>query len=297
MRISVVIPSYNHARFLGDAIQSVIAQIRAPDELLVIDDGSTDGSPEVAAQALQHAPFPTRLIVRKNRGLCSALNQGLSETRGDLFAYLGSDDIWMPRKLKIQEEQLSAEPRAVLAYSPKFYVDAQGMVTGRSDTWEKYKGGDLSEDIVRCRSFPPSCTAIYRRSALGDGWDPSHRLEDYPMVLRLSFLGPFAYHPQPLGAWRSHPTNTSSNVDMMHEEILAAQRLILSEMQASPTRVREAEACARFRYGAGLIEAGQRRRAAVETLRGLRGAPSKEAALRRIARLLLPVDRKERVGG
>ncbi|MBK8410454.1 MAG: glycosyltransferase [Sandaracinaceae bacterium] len=68
MRISVVIPSYNHARFLGDAIQSVIAQIRAPDELLVIDDGSTDGSPEVAAQALQHAPFPTRLIVRKNRG-------------------------------------------------------------------------------------------------------------------------------------------------------------------------------------------------------------------------------------
>ncbi|MBK8410453.1 MAG: glycosyltransferase family 2 protein [Sandaracinaceae bacterium] len=83
------------------------------------------------------------------------MNQGLSETRGDLFAYLGSDDIWMPRKLKIQEEQLSAEPRAVLAYSPKFYVDAQGMVTGRSDTWGRNtRGGDLSEDIVRCRSFP-----------------------------------------------------------------------------------------------------------------------------------------------
>ena len=81
-RISVVVPSYNHERFVGAAIRSIIDQSRPPDELVVIDDGSRDGSVGVIERQLERAPFPARLIVRANRGLSATLNEGLRLTDG-----------------------------------------------------------------------------------------------------------------------------------------------------------------------------------------------------------------------
>src|SRR5947209_8516008 len=95
-RVSVVVPSYNHAPFVGAALRSVFRQTLQPAELLVIDDGSADDSPRVVEEMLKDCPFPCELIARANRGLCATLNEGLSKTRGRYFAYLGSDDLWLP---------------------------------------------------------------------------------------------------------------------------------------------------------------------------------------------------------
>src|SRR5579883_817500 len=95
-RVAVVVPSYNHAPYLERCLRSIFAQTFPPAELVVIDDGSRDDSPAVAARVLADCPFPAELIVRPNRGLCATLNEGLARTRGELFAYLGSDDYWHP---------------------------------------------------------------------------------------------------------------------------------------------------------------------------------------------------------
>ncbi|HEX8292571.1 MAG TPA: glycosyltransferase family A protein, partial [Pyrinomonadaceae bacterium] len=115
-RVAVVVPSYNHAPYVAAALRSVLAQTLAPARLLVIDDGSRDGSPRVIEDVLKDCPFPCELIARENRGLCATLNEGLSKTEGAYFAYLGSDDLWLPDFLAARVALLEARPRAVLAY-------------------------------------------------------------------------------------------------------------------------------------------------------------------------------------
>src|SRR5438067_9441637 len=99
-RVSVVVPSYNHAQFVAMTLRSIMKQTCAPAELIVIDDGSTDDSPGIIEQTLKGCPFPCELIVRSNRGLCATLNASLARTQGDDFAHLGSDYVSPPNVLE-----------------------------------------------------------------------------------------------------------------------------------------------------------------------------------------------------
>jgi alpha-1,3-rhamnosyltransferase len=88
--VSIVVPSYNHARFVEKCLQSIMKQTFPISELNVIDDGSMDNSPAIIERALKTCPFPCELIVRSNRGLSATLNEGLHLSKGNYFAYLGS---------------------------------------------------------------------------------------------------------------------------------------------------------------------------------------------------------------
>src|SRR6266496_5683183 len=94
--VSVVIPSYNHGRFIARCIRSVIKQSYSPLELIVIDDGSDDESPKLIEAELKNCSFACDLISRPHKGLVPTLNEGLRRSRGKYFAYLGSDDVWLP---------------------------------------------------------------------------------------------------------------------------------------------------------------------------------------------------------
>src|SRR5215213_11934507 len=134
-RVAVVVPSYNHASYVAAALRSVFAQTRAPARLLVIDDGSRDGSPQIIEDVLKDCPFPCELIARANRGLCATLNEGLAKTGGAYFAYLGSDDLWLPGFLAARVGLLEERPRAVPAYGPAYLVDERGEVTDCTLDW------------------------------------------------------------------------------------------------------------------------------------------------------------------
>jgi len=97
-RVSVLIAVYDGARYLGEAIDSVLGQTRAPDEVVVVDDGSVDATPEVIAG------YGDRItaIREPHRGNASALNRGLAATSGDYVAFLDADDVWVPDKLVLQ---------------------------------------------------------------------------------------------------------------------------------------------------------------------------------------------------
>ncbi|HEY1360223.1 MAG TPA: glycosyltransferase family A protein [Thermoleophilaceae bacterium] len=104
--ISVVIPAYNGETFLEQAIESVLAQTWQRTELVVVDDGSTDRSAEIAGS------YPVRLVRQENSGVAAARNRGVDEAEGELVSFLDQDDLLRPEKLERQLESLLAEPEA-----------------------------------------------------------------------------------------------------------------------------------------------------------------------------------------
>ncbi len=116
--ISVIIPVHNGERFLAEAIRSVLAQTLPPNEIIVVDDGSTDASAEVA----RAFGLPVRVLAQPNLGPAAARNLGVENACGDLLAFLDADDLWLPDKLARQTQVLRADPAcaAVLARVENF---------------------------------------------------------------------------------------------------------------------------------------------------------------------------------
>lgn len=121
-RISVVLPVKNGARYLAQALDSVVGQDLAADEILVVDGGSSDGSQLIAES------YPaTRVVPQDGDGLYDALNQGIAEARGDLIAFVESDDLWHPSKLRRQVDHLRRHDAAVAAVAHVRFFLERGM--------------------------------------------------------------------------------------------------------------------------------------------------------------------------
>jgi len=287
--VSVVVPSYNHAPFVEAALRSIFKQTLAPARLLVIDDGSRDGSPRVVERVLGECPFPCEMIARENRGLCATLNEGLSKTRGRYFAYLGSDDLWLPDFLAARIHLLEARPRAVLAYGHAFIIDEAGQVVDCTLDWADYSDGDARRMLLEETFAPMSPTVVYRRAALErHGWNERARLEDYELYLRLSAEGDFAFDPRVLSAWRRHSANTSRDFVWMIEARLEAQRNAAAHLSLSDEELRRSQRALNFAGAEDLLRLGDKRMALKFLRRGLGGAPSPVALARVALRLVAP---------
>jgi alpha-1,3-rhamnosyltransferase len=279
-RLELLIPSHNHAPFIEQCLQSVFDQSRPPDRLLVIDDGSSDGSPDIIARALERCPFPSELIVRPNKGLCATLNEGLAKTQGDYFAYVGSDDLLHPRRLELGAYALDRRADAVLSYSNVYVIDEESRILSDSAVWNECEDGHLLESLLHGRSIPQSSTVTYRRGPLErTGWNERSRLEDYELFLRLARL---AY-------WRQHGRNVSKQVGMMLDAMEDAQSRVATELNLDPKAQAAYRGALRFRHANYLLRSGNRLEAARLTLANLRHAQSPAAAARQLARLMLPL--------
>src|SRR5215813_938536 len=187
----VAVPSHNHARFIQRCLRSILNQSLEPLELLVIDDGSTDDSAKLIEETLLDCSFPCELVVRPNRGLSATLNDALERSRGDYFAYLGSDDLWLTPFLEARVAALEKRPGAVLAYGNAFSIDSLDRVIDCTTDWAAYVDGDAREMLMTTLA-PLSSTVVYRRQAVERyGWNEKSKLEDYELYLRLSGDGNF----------------------------------------------------------------------------------------------------------
>lgn len=286
--VSVVVPSYNHARFIEATLRSIIKQTLQPVELLVIDDGSTDDSPAIIERTLKECPFPCELIARENRGLCATLNEGLERTRGKYFGYLGSDDLWLPDFLRARIGLLESRPRAALAYGHAFYVDDQNRIIDSTADWAHYVDGNVQEMLLQTTA-PMSPTVVYRRGPLErQRWNEDSRLEDYDLYLRLSEEGEFAFDPQLLSAWRRHSSNVSWDQTLMLEEQLQAQRVAASRFGFTDQQVENLQAQTRFNRAEDFLRIGHKSEALRLMRQNLRGANSARATARMFLRLLIP---------
>lgn len=288
MTASVLIPSYNHAPFVERCVKSIIKQTLKPKKLLVIDDGSRDDSPKIIERILQNAPFETELIVRENRGLCATLNEGFAKLDGEFFAYLGSDDVWLPTFLAERAKLLSERKEAVLAHGNAIFADENDNIFDCSAEWFNYPDGDARPALLQGIA-PISSTVFYRRKALENvRWNEDSRLEDYEFYLQLCDQGEFAFDQQVLSVWRQHGYNVSRNMRLMLDEVLLAQKRNIAHLDLDELALIEAQKKVKFRYAKDFLQRGHKKDALKLGFENLKGANSVNELLQFSARLILP---------
>ncbi len=182
--VSVIVPTYNRARWLPEAVTSVLRQTHAPLEVLIVDDGSTDDTEAVCASFAA----PVRYIRQANAGVSAARNHGVREARGEWIAFLDSDDVWLPAKLEIQLAALRAFPGAEWSVTGCEVVDLEGQPVPQPQGFERafpiFAELGASADDVFSRAF--ACTDI-------ECADASHRVysgDPFQLLFRGNFALP-----------------------------------------------------------------------------------------------------------
>ena len=275
--VSVVIPSFNHARFVTQAIDSVLGQTLTDIELVVVDDGSTDGSPEVIQRHLASSDgrIPVRFVARENRGISRTLNEALAEATGTYFAALGSDDLWSSNKLERQVEALESAGDGVAAsFTDCWVIDAQGLRRGRMGLQFPFRGGHIYKDLVLLRFFPPAPSSFFRRHALVElgGFNEQTRVtEDVDLWYRVARSHEVAYLDEPLASYRIHGDNVSARdpVAVYQDKMVIMEDLILQdpELQPMASRLRARVQANHAGHLYTLMRLPEARRAAVAALR------------------------------
>jgi glycosyltransferase involved in cell wall biosynthesis len=194
MRISVVIPSYNRAHTLQRALQSVFDQSSAVDEVILVDDGSTDDSATMVAR-----DFPRVSIIRQpNAGVSAARNKGIEAAQYDWIALLDSDDCWLPHKIKAVRDAALKHPGFVLYHSDEIWV-RRGVRVNPMQKHRKSGGWIFAQCLPLC-AISPSASVIQKSTLQDLGlFDESlPACEDYDLWLRLCHCLPVHYIEQPL---------------------------------------------------------------------------------------------------
>ncbi len=193
--VSVIIPTYNRAALVVEAVASVLAQSFRDFELLVVDDGSTDGTP-AALEA-----FAGRLTVLRQparRGVSAARNQGIKAARGEWLAFLDSDDLWRPEKLARQVAYHAAHPELRLGQTEETWV-RRGVRVNQPPSHRKVGGNIFLRSLERCM-VSPAAVMLHRRvlEAYGAFDEDLPAAEDYDLWLRLSWRLEVGLLPEPL---------------------------------------------------------------------------------------------------
>lgn len=222
-RISVAMASYNGADWIGAQLESILEQTRLPDEIVITDDGSTDGTVAAAQAALKGfsgrvrvETNPARLGYRQNFlkafGLCT----------GDLVAFCDQDDLWKPGKLAAVEAAAQADPRALVLCHNFEVVDAEGRVT--IPDYYAYIGrhGKRRQDSVK------GCAMTVRKSALPGGLLDAAGDEPHDGLFMLLGLcaGAARFIDTPLISHRLHDTNTSGRITVPVSRLSALYRRV-----------------------------------------------------------------------
>ena len=215
--VSVVIPCYNAARFIEQAVVSALEQSSRPTEIIVVDDGSTDGSAEKA----QRFGLPVRVIRQTNAGPSVARNTGIKASSGELIAFLDADDYWLPHKLERQLDRFE-DPGVALVHSHHRWMFSDGSTT---DIRESTCGQVFHVLLERCTIAV--ITAVVRREVFERVglFDPSLRgSEDWDMWLRIAASYRVDVVPEVLACYRWHDNNSSHKHRHMAKELARALR-------------------------------------------------------------------------
>lgn len=219
--VSVVIPAYNQAEFLGEAIQSVLNQTYDQFEIVVVNDASPDQTNEVVAQ--YNDPRIKNIIHEKNQGLPASRNTGIKVAKGDVIALLDSDDIFHPDKLKTHVAFLQTHPEIGATYNPRFNLNHSSFTI--RDLWTPPSTIDLS-DLVLGFPFSPSDMVFRREWAFRVGMFDEQYVsggEDLDFPCRLALAGcKFASVERALNYRRYHSFRNKKNLQSRLNDYLSA---------------------------------------------------------------------------
>ena len=224
-KISVHLPSYQQREFLREAVESVLAQGYPSLEIVVGDDGSTDGTHEMLREyERRHPGLFVLVLATENRGTTANWNQILPRCTGEYVAWLDGDDIWLPGKLHQQVEYMQAHPEVALSYTNADIFDSGSGLTLRFQHEPRRnpfrQGG--AEQMLRSATFFVTSTVMARRSAI-PAWGADARLKftsDWLLWLDTARNGKIGYIEPVLTRYRMHAHNITKRGDGMLAEQL-----------------------------------------------------------------------------
>ena len=202
--VSVIIPSFNCARYVGRAIESVLSQSYRDYEIIVVDDGSTDGT----AETVNSYKDKVRYFYQSNSGVSSARNLALKVSSGAFVAYLDADDLWYPQKLDRQMQYLDAHPDCGLLHSDVSVVDEEDRIVHtrfNAETARPIPQGHCTRDLLQ-RCHIQTLTVVERRECIEriGGFDEQLPIaQDYMHWIMIALGGwAFGYIDEPLAKYR-----------------------------------------------------------------------------------------------
>ena len=215
--VSAIIPCFNQAHYLSEAVESLLAQSYPNIEIIVVDDGSTDNTAEVASCYAN-----VQLVRQGNSGLATARNRGIRASRGDYMVFLDADDLLLPNAVEDGISCLQKNPQCAFAWGGYRFITPDGAAS------EPQIDTPLEEDcyaaLLRGNFITMHATVIYQRQALevSGGFNASlHACEDYDLYLRIARQYPIAYHHHVIAEYRKHGSNMSRNSPLMLKTALS----------------------------------------------------------------------------
>jgi hypothetical protein len=236
--VSIVIPVFNGARFVGEAIASALAQTWPAVEVIVVDDGSDDGG--ATRRAVARFGDAVRLISKPNGGVATALNAGVAAMRGEWFSWLSHDDVYRPTKVERTLAAVRDRAGPAIAFADYDLIDESGAVTGRAQPTHGFTGEDGRWAVLECRLH--GCAMMVPRAPLvaAGGFDPRWpTVNDYALWYALGRSVPFVPVAEPLIGSRVHDGQGSRHPGHLEEASLLWVRM-LEEMEDGESLARAA---------------------------------------------------------
>lgn len=239
--VSVIMPAFNTEKYISQAIESVLDQTYQDVELIIVNDGSTDMTEKVIQKYLNRISY----IFQTNKGIAAARNIGIRASRGEYIAFLDSDDIWLPEKLKLQVNYLSTHLDTDLVYADYATFDNGGILEENFAFARQVPrpiGYIFQELLLKCLIF--TSTVMLKRKVLEKTGLFDERFligEDYDLWLRISAEHKIGYITEVVSKYRRHPSSItardlSTNKPWEIKVIEKALKMFPEEKTKMPTR-------------------------------------------------------------
>jgi alpha-1,3-rhamnosyltransferase len=219
--VTVIVPCFNHEKYIQLCIESIINQTYPEIELLVIDDGSSDACPSILQKLAKQHNFD--LVLQKNKGLSTTLNEAIARAKGKYICPIGSDDIMMLDKTEKQVGLMEAEPDIAVCGGNSLFIDSDNVISNKKQKFPASREVTFDNLFRFTGAGIVTPTAMLRKSVVIDEgcYDPSIPIEDLYMWLKLSHRGHRMVRINDvLIYYRKHANNTYKNVERMIKSIL-----------------------------------------------------------------------------